>query len=97
MNQTHKKPATPARCRVAIVSASWHRDIVEQAVQSARAELGRLRPGNLRIDELIVPGAFEIPLIARRMASSGRVDAVIACALVVNGGVYRHEFVGRVP
>ena len=93
MNQTPKKPATPARCRVAIVSASWHRDIVEQAVQSARAELGRLRPGNLRIDELIVPGAFEIPLIARRMASSGRVDAVIACALVVNGGVYRHEFV----
>jgi 6,7-dimethyl-8-ribityllumazine synthase len=52
-----------------------------------------LRPGDLRIDELIVPGAFEIPLIARRMASSGRVDAVIACALVVNGGVYRHEFV----
>lgn len=93
MNQTQKKPATAQRCRVAIVSASWHRDIVEQAVQSARAELGRLRPDNVRIDELIVPGAFEIPLIARRMAASGRVDAVIACALVVNGGVYRHEFV----
>lgn len=92
MNQTTKPTAAP-RCRVAIVSASWHRDIVEQAVQSARAELGRLRPDGLRIDELIVPGAFEIPLIARRMASSGRVDAVIACALVVNGGVYRHEFV----
>ena len=85
MNQTPKKTATPARCRVAIVSASWHRDIVEQAVQSARAELGRLRPDNLRIDELIVPGAFEIPLIARRMASSGRVDAGGGLVLVAVG------------
>ena len=90
MNQT--QTTASQRCRVAIVSANWHRDIVEQAVLAARAELARLRP-EVRIDELVVPGAFEIPLIARRMAASGRVDAVIACALVVNGGVYRHEFV----
>jgi 6,7-dimethyl-8-ribityllumazine synthase len=40
-----------------------------------------------------VPGAFEIPLMAQRLAASGAFDAIVACALVVNGGIYRHEFV----
>jgi 6,7-dimethyl-8-ribityllumazine synthase len=40
-----------------------------------------------------VPGAFEIPLLARRLARSGSFAAVIACGLVVDGGIYRHEFV----
>ena len=40
-----------------------------------------------------VPGAFEIPLHAKRLAESGAYDAIIACGLVVNGGIYRHEFV----
>ena len=42
-----------------------------------------------------VPGAFEIPLLARKLARSGRYDAIVACALVVNGGIYRHEFVAE--
>ena len=40
-----------------------------------------------------VPGAFEIPLHAQQLAASGRYDAIIGCGLVVNGGIYRHEFV----
>lgn len=40
-----------------------------------------------------VPGALEIPLHAKTIASARRHDAVVACALVVDGGIYRHEFV----
>jgi 6,7-dimethyl-8-ribityllumazine synthase len=40
-----------------------------------------------------VPGAFEIPLHAKRLAQSGRYAAVVACGFVVDGGIYRHEFV----
>ena len=40
-----------------------------------------------------MPGAFEIPLHAKRLALSAQYDAIIACALVVDGGIYRHEFV----
>jgi len=40
-----------------------------------------------------VPGAFEIPLFAKRLARTCSYDAIIACGLVVNGGIYRHEFV----
>ena len=40
-----------------------------------------------------LPGAFELPLYAMRLAKSGRYDAVIACGFVVDGGIYRHEYV----
>lgn len=83
----------PARARVAIVSACWHRDIVAQATAAARDELNRGAGDALDLEHFEVPGAFEIPLHAQRLARSGRYDAIIACALVVNGGIYRHEFV----
>ena len=40
-----------------------------------------------------VPGAFEIPLTAKRLALTGRYRAIVAAGLVVDGGIYRHEFV----
>jgi 6,7-dimethyl-8-ribityllumazine synthase len=42
-----------------------------------------------------VPGAFEIPLHSQVMARTGRYDAIVACGLVVNGGIYCHEFVAH--
>jgi 6,7-dimethyl-8-ribityllumazine synthase len=46
-----------------------------------------------KIDHFEVPGAFEIPLHAKQLAGTGRYCAVVAAALVVDGGIYRHEFV----
>src|SRR3546814_8530316 len=40
-----------------------------------------------------VPGAFEIPLHAKKLAQTGRYAAIVACGFVVDGGIYRHEFV----
>lgn len=84
---------TASRSRIAIISASWHTEVVYQARDAAQAELQAqgVQPGS--IQHFSVPGAFEIPLMATKLAQSGRFDAVIACALIVNGGIYRHEFV----
>lgn len=79
--------------RIALIAASWHRDIVDQALAAVRAELGRGGVPAQRVDLFDVPGAFEIPLLTQRLARQGRHAAVIAVALVVNGGIYRHEFV----
>ncbi|CAA9412190.1 MAG: 6,7-dimethyl-8-ribityllumazine synthase paralog [uncultured Ramlibacter sp.] len=76
--------------RIAYVSASWHRDIVDRARDAA---IDCLRPEGAQVETFDVPGAFEIPLHAKLLARTGRYDAIIACALVVNGGIYRHEFV----
>jgi 6,7-dimethyl-8-ribityllumazine synthase len=86
--------AVPARApRVAIVAASWHRDILDRGLQAIRAEFERQRVPAANVETFDVPGAFEIPLHAQRLARGGRFDAVIAVGLVVNGGIYRHDFV----
>ena len=77
-------------CRVALISSSWHRDIVARAREAVLAELA-----DSKVDQFEVPGAFEIPLHAKKLAQTGRYDAIIACGLVVNGGIYRHEFVAQ--
>jgi len=56
-------------------------------------ELARLGVSEDRIDFFEVPGAFEIPLQAKLLAKSGRYAAVVAAGFVVDGGIYRHEFV----
>lgn len=79
--------------RIAIVSANWHADIVHVARDAASEVLRDPGGPPSEVDHFDVPGAFELPLHAQRLARSGRYDAVIACALVVDGGIYRHEFV----
>lgn len=81
--------------RIAFVEAQWHCDIVHQAREAFLAEMERQGVSRTRIDVLDVPGAFEIPLHAKRLATSGRYAAVVCCALVVDGGIYRHEFVAN--
>ncbi|MCF3973503.1 6,7-dimethyl-8-ribityllumazine synthase [Paracoccus salsus] len=78
--------------RIAFVKASWHADIVDRAHAGFATEAARLIPG-VRIDPFDVPGAFEMPLLAKKLAQTGRYDAVVAAALVVDGGIYRHDFV----
>lgn len=77
--------------RIAIIAAQWHEDIVEQAVSSFVARLAEL--GREDVEIIRVPGAYEIPLHARRLALSGRYEAIATSALVVDGGIYRHDFV----
>jgi 6,7-dimethyl-8-ribityllumazine synthase len=76
-----------------MVSARWHADIVDRAVESFQTRLKEL--GVINVDVHQVPGAFEIPLHVRRLAASGRYDGIATCALVVDGGIYRHEFVAQ--
>lgn len=80
---------------VAFVKTRWHADIVDQCHESFQAELTRLSEGRLSTEAFEVPGAFEIPLLARDLARSGRYRAIIGAAFVVNGGIYRHEFVAE--
>ena len=79
--------------RFAFVHALWHSDIVVRGRDAFLAELARHRIPPDAVDVFDVPGAFELPLHARKLADTGRYDAIVACALVVDGGIYRHEFV----
>ncbi len=76
---------------IAIVASQWHAEIVEQAVTGFT---DRLAEQDLTdVDVFRVPGAFEIPLHVRKLAETGRYAAIAATGLVVDGGIYRHDFV----
>lgn len=90
MNQSTSNRKTT----VAVISASWHADIVGQASQTIESELAQMDT-TVHVEHLQVPGAYEIPLHAKLLAKTGRFDAIIACALVVDGGIYRHDFVAQ--
>src|SRR5688572_17947483 len=90
MTQSPIAPHATAAPRLAIVAARWHADIVDRAVDAFRSGLAAR---SIDVDVVEVPGAFEIPLQVRRLALSGGYAGVAACALVVDGGIYRHDFV----
>ncbi|MEP5760948.1 MAG: 6,7-dimethyl-8-ribityllumazine synthase [Litoreibacter sp.] len=76
--------------RYAFIKANWHAEIVDQALIGFK----EIIPSE-QIDVFDVPGAFELPLLARRLAKSDKYLAIIAAALVVDGGIYRHDFVAQ--
>lgn len=78
--------------RIAFIKARWHADIVDRAHEGFLSEAGRILPG-AKVEAFDVPGAFEMPLLAKKLAQTGKYDAVVAAALVVDGGIYRHDFV----
>jgi 6,7-dimethyl-8-ribityllumazine synthase len=79
--------------RVAFIQSCWHKDIVDQCRDSFVVESGRLGIARGDIDLFEVPGGFEIPLQAKMLARSGRYAAIVASGFIVDGGIYRHEFV----
>ncbi len=92
MNQTTKtKSYQTAGERIAFVEASWHADIVGEGRKSFLAEI--IRQQGPEVDVITLPGSFEIPLQAKLLAKSGRYAAIVAAGFVVNGGIYRHDFV----
>ena len=79
-----------APTRYAFIKANWHADIVSRALEG----FTQIIPAD-QVDVFDVPGAFEMPLMARDLAMTGRYKAVAAAALVVDGGIYRHDFVAQ--
>jgi 6,7-dimethyl-8-ribityllumazine synthase len=79
--------------RVAFVQSSWHREVVEECRIAFLAEAEAHHITRAQIDVFEVPGSFEIPLHAQILAKTRRYTAIVAAGLVVDGGIYRHEFV----
>ncbi len=79
--------------KIAFIRARWHAAIVDQALlgfKVAAVEQG-FAAENIAVFD--VPGAFEMPFLAKTLAESKRFDAIVAAAWVVDGGIYRHDFV----
>lgn len=79
--------------RIAIVASRFNQFIVDQLLEGAADALKRHGIGEDKLLLAWVPGAFELPLLADQLASSGRFDAIIALGAVIRGETPHFDYV----
>ncbi len=79
--------------KVGVVAARFNEFIVSKLVSGAQDALIRHGVNDDDITIAWAPGAFEIPLVAQRMASSGKYDAVICLGAVIKGSTTHYDYV----
>ena len=87
------KVVNEPRIRVGIVASRFNEFIVSKLVSGADDALRRHNVAEDDIELAWVPGAFEIPLIASKMAESGKYDAVICLGAVIRGATSHYDYV----
>jgi len=93
MNLLEGKLVAPAGMKVAIVASRFNEIIVKKLLDGAVDGLVRHGVKDEDITAVWVPGAFEIPVIADKLASSGKFDAVIAVGAVIRGATSHYDYV----
>jgi 6,7-dimethyl-8-ribityllumazine synthase len=81
--------------RFAIVVAQWNRAVTDKLLEGAVASLREAGVADDRIDVARVPGSWEIPLAAKRMAESGRYAAVLCLGAVIRGETSHDQHINR--
>ncbi|GLQ08006.1 6,7-dimethyl-8-ribityllumazine synthase [Sneathiella chinensis] len=92
-SQETLSPVKSSNPEIAVIQANWHIDIVSQATNSFTDDLEAAGINRRAISVFDVPGSLEIPLMAQKLAETGRYDLIMATGLIVDGGIYRHDFV----
>ena len=93
MNKIEGKLVAKDGMRVAIVASRFNEIIVNKLLGGAVDGLVRHGVEEDNITSIWVPGAFEIPLAADKMAASGKYDAVIAVGAVIRGSTSHYDYV----
>ena len=79
--------------RYALVVGRWNSFVVEHLVEGALDTLRRHGVSDKQITIVRAPGAFEIPLVCKKVAQKGEADAIIALGAVIRGGTPHFEYV----
>lgn len=79
--------------KVAIVVSRFNDFITGRLLEGAKDTLIRHDVNEDNIDVAFVPGAFEIPLVAKKLASSGNYDAIITLGCVIRGATSHYDYV----
>ena len=86
-------PGSGRGCRIGIVAARWHADIIETLLEGALDTLAQAGVEQSDIITVRVPGSYEIPVAVRTLIDAQRVDAVITLGVVVRGETAHFEYV----
>lgn len=84
---------TPESARFAIIASRWNARITDVLVAGARQSLAGNGIADDAVDVIRVPGAWELPLVAARLAAAGKHAAIIALGCVIRGDTRHYEHV----
>lgn len=84
---------TPPPGRFVLVAARFNREVVDKLVEGALKAFKDQQVADDAVDLVWVPGSFEIPMVAKRLAISGKYAAVIALGAVIKGETDHYEYV----
>lgn len=84
---------SPPGARYAVVASRWNGEIVDVLVDGARAAFAAHGVSDDALDVVRVPGAWEIPVVAKRLAAQGRHAVILALGCVVRGETRHYEHV----
>ena len=90
---THQGRLGAGGFRFALVSSRWNDFLTARLVEGALDALERLGADEGAVEHFRVPGSFEIPLLALKLAQSGRFDAVVCLGTVIRGQTPHFEYV----
>jgi 6,7-dimethyl-8-ribityllumazine synthase len=90
---THQGRLSAGGFRFAVVSSRWNDFLTARLVEGALDALERLGADEAAVEHFRVPGSFEIPLLALRLAQSGRFDAIVCLGTVIRGETPHFEYV----
>lgn len=93
MPSSSPAPGSGRGCRIGIVAARWHTDVVETLLQGALETLAQAGVEQSDIVIVHVPGSYEIPVAVRALIDAQRVEAVITLGVVVRGETAHFEYV----
>jgi 6,7-dimethyl-8-ribityllumazine synthase len=81
------------KLRIALVASRFNAEVVDRLVQGAVEALVAHGADPASLELVRVPGAFDLPTVARRMAQSGRCDAIVALGAVIRGETPHFDYV----
>ena len=90
---SYRGPLAGAGLHFGIVASQFNSFITDRLLAGALDALGRAGAEEKRIEVARIPGSFELPLAAKKMAATGKFDALIAIGCILRGETSHHDYV----
>ena len=92
-SETHLPLRLARRARIAIIYSNYYRDMTERLRKKCVETLLRAGTPAANIDQVSVPGCFEIPFVAQRLAAGRKYHALVALGIVIRGRTHHFDLV----
>src|SRR6185295_858661 len=93
MSKTFSGNLVGTGLKIGLVASRWNDFMGSKLLEGAKDALIRHGVAETNVDVAMVPGSFELPLAAKKMAQSGRYDAVVCLGVIIRGATPHNEYI----